>query len=372
MDHRQVTDFFAVVAPGLETVCAGELVALGMTGVQVEAGGVAFCGRLVDLYRANLWLRSASRILIRFAAFRCRDFPRLYQAAIKLPWGRFIRPETAIELRVSCRESRLMHSDRVRQALSPAIDRALGRPAPPAEGEFQLVLVRIVDDVVQISIDSSGELLHRRGYRQQVTEAPLRETLAAGILLHLGWDGTQPLYDPMCGSGTFLVEAALLAKRRAPGLSRSFAFMQWPGWRSGLWEKLCSDARLGEQACRVVIAGSDRDAAAVRAARANARLAGVDQDLQIVATPLEALPPQSGGGLLVCNPPYGLRLSPGQIADFYRRLGKDMVRVFPRRRKALLCPDPALVAKTGLPWRRVASLDNGGLSVGLFLYGAED
>ncbi|MDT8441543.1 MAG: class I SAM-dependent RNA methyltransferase [Desulfuromonadales bacterium] len=372
MDHRQDAEFFAVVTPGLETVCAGELTALAMAGVRVEAGGVAFRGRLADLYRANLWLRSASRILVRFADFRCRDFPRLYQHAGKLPWGRFLRAETAIDLRVSCRQSRLMHSDRVRQALLPAIDQARGRPAPATESGTQLILVRIADDVVQISIDSSGELLHRRGYRQQVTVAPLRETLAAGILLQLGWDGAQPLYDPMCGSGTFLIEAALLAKRRAPGLARSFAFMQWPGWRPGLWDKLCSDARRGESACPVTIAGSDRDGSAVRAALANLRTAGLDQNLRVACASLEALQPQAGCGLLVCNPPYGLRLAPVSLAAFYQSLGRELVRAFPRWRKALLCPDPDLVTMTGLPWQHLANLDNGGLRVGLFVCDGEE
>ena len=208
MDHRRTENFYIIVSPGLEETCAAELSAIGIPPRQIDKGGIACTGRLRELYLANLWLRTASRVLVRFAACRSRDFPDLYRKARQLPWGRFIHAETPVAFRVACHGSRLNHSTRVAETLESALNRALGRSTNPTGKDPQLVMVRIVEDVVTISIDTSGELLHRRGYRKTVTAAPLRETLAAGILMLLDWQGHEALVDPMCGSGTFVIEAA--------------------------------------------------------------------------------------------------------------------------------------------------------------------
>jgi len=367
VDHKHPENLFAIVSPGLEAVCARELAALGLPGLEPATGGVAFSGRLADLYRASLHLRVASRLLVRFARFRCRAFPDLYRAAVRLPWGRFVRPDTPLRFRVTCRNSRLLHTGRVAETLQAAADHALGRAALPVGGGGQLVLVRVVDDSVELSIDSSGELLHRRGYRTSVTAAPLRETLAAGVLQLLDWDGAMPLADPLCGTGTFLLEAALLAVCRAPGLQREFAFMHWPGYRPGLWNQLSQEARQAERPCPAVISGSDADAVALAAARANLGQAGLQEVVALRQQPLSAQPVHSGSGLVVCNPPYGKRLVvAGPLADYFAGLGQELQRAFPGWRKALLCPDPRLARATGLPLREIAQLDNGGLQVGLY------
>jgi putative N6-adenine-specific DNA methylase len=367
VDHKHPENFFAIVAPGLEAVCAGELAALGLAGLEPTAGGVAFSGRLADLYRANLHLRVASRIIVRFARVRCRAFPDLYRAAVRLPWGRFVHPDTPLRFRVTCRNSRLLHTGRVAETLLAAADHALGRATLPVAAGGQLVLVRIVDDQVELSIDSSGELLHRRGYRTSVAAAPLRETLAAGVLQWLAWDGAVPLADPLCGTGTFLLEAALLATRRAPGLQREFAFRHWPGYRPGLWHQLCEEARRAERPCPAVISGGDADAAALAAAGANLAQAGLQDVVALQQQPLAAQPVHAGRGLVVCNPPYGKRLVvAGPLPDYFAGLGRELQRAFPGWRKALLCPDPLLARATGLPLREIAQLDNGGLQVGLY------
>ena len=367
MDHKQPHDFFAIVAPGLEPACAAELAALGFAGAAVEPGGIGFAGRLGDLYRANLHLRTASRVVVRFASFRCRDFPGLYRGAARLPWGKFLRAGTPVHCRVTCHGSRLMHTGRVAETLAEAIGRALGRPLPPAGPGGQLVLARIVDDRVELSIDSSGELLHRRGYRTSVAAAPLRETLAAGILGLLGWDGSAPLADPLCGTGTFLLEGALLAANRAPGLERSFAFMGWPGYRAGLWEALCGEARRHAQPVPVAISGGDADAGALAAARGNLERAGLAEAVALAHLPLSAQAVHPGTGLVVCNPPYGKRLVTDEpLEGYFADLGRHLGRAYPQWRKALLCPEPRLARATGLPLRRVAELDNGGLRVGLY------
>lgn len=367
MNQRRTENFYAVVSPGLEEMCAAELSALGLTSDETGSGGIAFAGRLRDLYLVNLCLRTASRVLVRFATFQSRDFPDLFRKAQKLPWGRFIRPETTVAFRVTCHQSRLNHTNRIAETLEAAVNQALGRAANPAGGTPQLIMARIVDDQVIISIDSSGELLHRRGYRQAVTTAPLRETLAAGILMLLGWDGSQPLADPLCGSASFLLEGALLARRQPPGLSRSFAFMNWPGYREGLWRLLGDEARRATRPADVVISGADENPAAVAAARENCLRSGVAEQIVIEHRPLAAQPVHPGQGLVVCNPPYGKRLPLGDDAGaYYAELGRQLRRAYPDWRVAMLCPDPALVKATGLPFRQIARLDNGGLQVGLF------
>lgn len=367
MDHQQTADFFAIAAPGLERPCAAELAALGLAEVAAGPGGAAWRGRLADLYRASLHARIASRLLVRLAAFRCRDFPELYRRAARLPWGAFLRPGAPLRLRVTCRTSRLMHSERVEATLREAVGQALGAPAPDAADDGQLVLVRIVDDLVELSVDSSGELLHRRGQRTSVAAAPLRETLAAGVLALLGWHGERPLADPLCGTGTFLLEGALLASGRAPGLERDFAFMNWPGWRPGLWAELCRQARAAEHPCPVEISGSDAAPTSLEAARANLERGGAAELVTLRHLPLAELPEQPGGGLVVCNPPYGKRLAAGtNLESWYARFGRDLRRAYPGWQLAFLCPEPALAKASGLPLRELARLDNGGLRVGLY------
>ncbi|TLM60328.1 MAG: hypothetical protein FDZ69_14015 [Deltaproteobacteria bacterium] len=303
---------------------------------------------------------------MRVARFRCRDFPGLYRAAARLPWGRFVRPGTPLHCRATCRNSRLIHSGRVAETVLAAVGHALGGAAPVAD-DGQLLLARVVDDVVELSVDSSGELLHRRGYRTHVAAAPLRETLAAGVLHLLGWDGGEALADPLCGTGTFLLEGALLAGRRAPGLQRPFAFMRWPGYRAGLWEQLCGEARRDERPLPAVISGGDADAAALAAARANLAQAGLAEAVALQHRPLAGQPVHAGSGLVVCNPPYGKRLTPDEpLESYFAALGRELARAYPGWRKALLAPEPRLARATALPLRAVAELDNGGLRVGLY------
>lgn len=368
MDHRRTETIYLVVSPGLETACAEELSERGHTPTFIGKGGVAFTGRLQDLYQVNLWSRTASRVLIRLATLRSRAFPDLYKKAVRLPWGRFIKPETAIVLRASSHQSRLGQTDRIAETLEAAINRSLGRSTNPSGNAPQLVLARIVNDEVTLSIDSSGERLHRRGYRQTATRAPLRETLAAGILRLLGWDGRAPLVDPMCGSGTFVIEAALLAAQRAPGLQRTFAFMAWPGYRPGLWTRLCDEASRQQKTSLPRIQGIDASPRAIAAARQNSLRSGCAENIQLFQQRLEDVPPEEpGAGWVVCNPPYGRRLPLGsRPEDFYQNLGDQLKRIYPGWRLALVCPDARLARTTSLPLTPVATLDNGGLTVQLF------
>jgi putative N6-adenine-specific DNA methylase len=365
---KQAEQLFAVVAPGLEGVCAEELAALGCAGIRILPGGVEFTGGLREIYLANLWLRTASRILVRLEALRCRDFPTFFRKAVRLPWGRFVKPSTRLQVRASSRGSRLNHTGRIAATLQEAVEHALGRAAPPENGPEQLLLARFEDDCCYLSVDSSGELLHRRGYREDVGPAPLRETLAAGILLLLGWSGATPLVDPMCGSGTFPIEAALLASRCAPGAGRKFSFMNWPRYRPGLWQALLAEAVRGQTPSGPAILGGDCDGQVLAAAGRNAARAGMAERVAFRQQDLDSLVAVEGPGLVLCNPPYGARLGRAEdLRPLYGRLGQLYRDTFAGWQGALLCSDPTLAAATGLPLRQLAQLNNGGIRVALLV-----
>lgn len=257
---RSATDplpSLAITAPGLAPLAARELADLGITPTQVSAEGVGFRAPLAGLYAANLWLRSATRVVVRGAAFSAETFYELERRAGRVAWLRFLSASTPVRLRVTCRKSRLYHSDAVAERIAAAVVRSGGVMAAESgadpgdtrevdDDREQLVLVRLVRDQCQISFDSSGALLHRRGYRQETGKAPIRETLAAALLMVSEWNRHSPLLDPLCGSGTIAIEAALMARHRAPGLNRRFAFMNWPDFDSAAWGELIAAARSSE------------------------------------------------------------------------------------------------------------------------------
>jgi putative N6-adenine-specific DNA methylase len=366
---------FAVVAPGLEPFTARELVRLGHPegGVAVDpaGGGVAFSGDRAALYRANLRLRTASRVLLRVGSFRAAAFSELRKKAARLPWEELIARGRPVAVRAACRKSKLYHSDAVAERVTGAIADRLGaaveraRPSDDeADAPAQLVLARIVDDVCTLSVDASGALLHRRGYRLATAKAPLRETLAAGLLAASGWDGASPLVDPFCGSGTILVEGALAALGRAPGGNRRFAFMDWPSFDAPLFARLRAEADAPGAAPLPPIAGSDRDAGAVRMAAENAARAGVADGIRFERRAVSSLEPPPGKGAVVTNPPYGRRVGEGrELRDLYARFGDVLRERCAGWKIALLCPDARLIAATRLGLDTSLSFSNGGLRV---------
>ncbi|PLY00282.1 MAG: class I SAM-dependent RNA methyltransferase [Desulfuromonas sp.] len=361
-------EIFAVTAPGLEEVCAAEIRNLLGCAVSITRGGVSFSGGLEELYLANLWLRTASRVLVRIGKVRATDFPQLHRKVKHLPWGRFIKTDTPVIVNAVSRRSRLIHTDRIADTVSAAIGKSLGRATPPPAGDAQTVLVRFEDDNCLLSVDSSGELLHRRGYRTEVSQAPLRETLAAGILHLLKWDGQRPLADPMCGSGTFLIEGALLAGNIPPGLRRTFAFQRWPRYRDGLWQNLVDKAGRDRKEIHIPLVGCDRDGDVIKMARNNAARVKQQGIIGFKHAALEEFMPSAKAGLVVCNPPYGVRLGDEKgLLDLYARMGQTFREHFAGWQGALFCPSDHLVAATGLDFRVAAQLANGGIEAKLFV-----
>ena len=369
---------FAVTAPGLESLCAAELSELGVRG-RVEEGGVTFSGDFIAIARANLWLRTASRVLVRVAEFRATAFHELERRANRIEWSRYVTSGSHVAFRVTCKKSKLYHSDAVAQRFGEAVLRAVpsvetGRVKSQDEEDDatggidrQLFVVRFAHDVCTVSADSSGALLHLRGYRQQLAKAPLRETLAAAVLLGAGWTGDAPLVDPMCGSGTIPIEAARIARRIAPGRDRTFAFLRWPDADTDAWSTLLADALSHELThAPVSIAGFDRDEGAIAAARANAERAGVLDDVQFVVQPISALAAAPPPGLIASNPPYGVRVGEkDRLRNLYAQIGNIARRQRGGWTLALLSADRALERQTALEFEERFATRNGGIPVRL-------
>ncbi len=384
-------ELFAATAPGLESIAAGELRTMGLRGRQ-EIGGVAFGADLNGLYRSNLWLRTASRVVVRLGRFHASTFYELERRARKLAWNEFLPESGSVRLRVTCRKSRLYHSDAVAERVLSVISRSVSRSihvsdevfddekgdandaadAEHADEKAQLFIVRIVDDQVEISADSSGELLHRRGYRQEIAKAPLRETLAAAMVLASGWRRGEPLLDPMCGSGTIPIEAALIARGVAPGLQRRFQFMSWPTFDKGRWNVILENARDSMTRSTERIRGRDRDAGAIQAAARNAERAGVADTIQFreeaISGSLASLEDVvDGDGWILTNPPYGIRIGDGgDLRNLYAALASGL-KAKPGWRVGILTPDEALLRQARLPLLPRFRTRNGGIAVSFFV-----
>ena len=368
---------FAIAAPGLEPLLEDELKELGIKGKAVP-GGVEWNGSESSVAIANLWSRIASRVVVRIGEFSARTFFELERHAKKVEWQKYLGPDTAVQFRVTAKKSKLYHTGAITQRLQEAIARQLKRDvviAGSAEDEdadvsAQIFIVRVERDQFTISADTSGALLHRRGYRQAVAKAPLRETLAAAMLRGAAWNAKTPVVDPMCGSGTIAIEAAMIARKIPPGLERKFAFLEWPGADLARWNSLVAHARgqiLGRSPA--AIAASDRDAGAIEAARSNAERAGVANDIQLAVQAISAATPiGTGPGLLITNPPYGERVGDTKaIRNLYAQLGNVARASFGGWDLAMLSANKALDGQTQIDFAERFKTSNGGIPVRLVI-----
>ncbi len=362
--------FFAVTLPGFENLVRQELEGLCPT-LELEAptkGGVTFNGRLTDLYLASLHLQTAGRILMRLTAFKATGFSQLEKQIRAMVWSLYLPAGVIPQFNITAHHSRLYHTQAVAERIQKNIAAywtELGIPSAPSKD--QTLFVRLLDDTVTISLDSSGENLYRRGLKTHAAQAPLRETLAAMILRTAGYDPALPLVDPMCGAGTFSLEAALMAKSVAPGLHRRFAFMQWPAFQPRQWQYLKKTAsREIKQLKHPIIWASDLDAGACARLATCVSQNNLDDAIRVSQNDFFSLCSadfSAQPGLIVLNPPFGLRLTAETTKEnFYRRIAVKLHQDFKGWQAALLVPDKRLAGTLDLPFKTYR-LEHGGLKL---------
>lgn len=361
----------AVCTPGLEAICRAEVEALGIRVANVGPGLIEFKATARQLYASVVWLRTASRVLVRMATFRATDFEHLVARAEEIEWEQWLGSGVAAEFRVTAHKSKLIHT----VAIAERLERLVNAPVERADQPRQAFVVRADRDLFTISADASGEALHHRTWRTDHVAAPLRSTMAAALLLAAGWDGTEPLLDPFCGSGTIAIEGALLARRLppdpgrlgGPGARPGYALAHWPGFESGTWASVAGSAKSGAlDRAPASIESSDRETVAVEAAAANAERAGVAADIAITERVVSHLTGDTGAGLVATNPPYGKRLATGDLVPLYRRFGTVLRERRPDWRLTLITPDRRLARAADRRLVVTHRFGHGGLPVEVF------
>ena len=340
MNSNNTFHMLAKTFKGLEPVLARELTELGANDVQIERRAVSFCGDKALLYRANLCLRTASRVLVPIANFRAADADAVYEEVKKINWSQYMTADTTFAIDATVYSETFRNSRFVTYRVKDAVadywnERANKRPSVRVTDPDLLINIHIAAQHVTVSLDSSGESLHKRGYRVANTEAPINEALAAGMLLISGWQGQSDFYDPMCGSGTLLIEAALIARNIAPGVFRSsFAFEKWADFDAELWSDIYNDDSQ-ERDFTHKIYGSDASFYAIQQAAKNIKSAGVQKDIELRQIRLEEiktderLMTNDQRPLVMMNPPYGERLASNKDMErLYAAIGTALKHQF--------------------------------------------
>ncbi len=376
---NQKLRFFATCARGLEAALANELRRLGVEGIETGRGGASFAGDLAACYKANLWLRTAVRVLRIVLEAPAESTDQLYEAVQSVDWSLYMTPDHTLAVDCNVRDSAITHSQfaarRVKDAICDQFKARCGRrPSVDPETPMVGLNLHVFQDVATLSLDASGESLHKRGYRPIQTKAPLNEALAAGLILLSGWDPATPFLDPMCGSGTLPIEAAWIALNRSPGLTRKcFGFQGWLDFDVALWTAIRDEAR--SRVAKLLpapILGSDIRSDAIEFSRTNAKAAGVGHLLRFERRDIgEFHPPAGPPGTLICNPPYGERIGDEKdLIDLYRTLG----RIFRERcagwRAFVFTGNGALARQVRLPVVERTHLFNGRIACQLLRYDA--
>ena len=334
---NQEFSMLAKTFKGLEQVLAKELIELGANNVQIERRAVSFTGDLRMLYTANFCLRTASRVLVPIATFKAKKTDDIYEQVKALNWAEYMTPKTTFQIDATVYSDLFRHSQFITYRVKDAIvdywmEHGGVRPSVQLTNPDIYLNIHIAGDSVTLSLDSSGESLHKRGYRVANTQAPINEALAAGMLLLAGWRGQGDFYDPMCGSGTLLIEAALIARNIAPGIYRKgFAFEQWANFDADLFEDIYSDDSR-ERDFQHKIYGSDAGFYAVQVATKNIESANLQRDIevkQIRVQELRLAERDTEGALVMINPPYGERLAQDKdVLRLYQDMGTTLKHQF--------------------------------------------
>lgn len=352
---------FAVTPVGLENIVAKELESLAPVVTQLTPGGVLFETSLPTLLHLNRTSRLATRFLVRVGTFRVRALGELKRKVSSLNWGLFLSPDRAVSVTATCHKSRIYHSGAAEQRVSEALQEVFGVGLGSDDSEeVQKVYVRIVHDECTLSVDSTGDRLHMRGYRRDAGPAPIRETLAAAVLSLSDWNSSQTLVDPMCGSGTFVIEAASVAVVRDAGSMRDYVLTRWPAWAKEPVELSSTLPTVsGVQPPRCF--GFDADASMITKAQKNALNALVSDHCRFSVSDIADLQPPDSTGLVVCNPPYGWRLGTAQdAARNYAALGRMLNQRFRGWRYAILAPNSSVIQTARLHRSKLTQLHNGG------------
>lgn len=366
---------------GLEEVLAQELIELGANDVQLERRAVSFRGDKALLYRANLCLRTASRILVPIVEATLTPKKKniapedlLYEAVKRVEWSRYMSVENTFAIDATVYSDTFRNSRFVTYRVKDAIadywkEHADKRPSVAVEAPDILINVHIAKEHLTLSLDSSGESLHKRGYRVANTEAPINEALAAGMLLMAGWKGQSDFYDPMCGSGTLLIEAALIARNIAPGVFRqAFAFEKWPDFDAELWSDIYNDDSQEHEFTHKIY-GSDASFYAIQQAAKNIKSAGVQKDVELKQIRMEEIKISNlqssisnPSPLVMLNPPYGERLkSNKEMEDLYSAIGSTLKHQFAGATAWIISSNDAAMKCIGLKPSRKVRLLNGEL-----------
>jgi putative N6-adenine-specific DNA methylase len=368
--------YFATVARGLEAIAVQELETLGGRNVQPAFAGVSFEGDLALLYRVNLWSRVIFRVLVPLLKVKAENAQQLYHSVKKIDWFDYLQLDQSFAVYCTGSNAHLNHTHFTALQIKNAIvdqqrDRTGKRSSIDINQPDIVINAHIQQNNCQLSLDSSGFSLHRRGYRPAMGLAPLKETLAAALLAIAAWTPSQPFLDPLCGSGTLPIEAGLQSLKIAPGKFHSqFCFQQWPDYDSELWQSLLIQAEQGELSqLPSPIWGSDQEAAVIKQAQSNAQACYLDQHIQFQTKSLADLEAPASSGIIICNPPYGKRLGEtSELESFYQQLGDILKQRFKGWTAYILTGNRELAKRIGLRAARRFPLFNGSLPCTLLKY----
>lgn len=368
-------DFDATCAFGLEAVLGRELKALGLEDVRSDNGHVFFRGDFLAMARANLWARTADRIWLRLGRFQATTFEEVFQGVKALPWAELLPEDAEFPVEGLSHGSQLSSVPALQSVTKKAIVEAMaakyGGQTFAETGPRFPIRVALAKDQASISLDTSGVGLHKRGYRLLTTEAPIRETLAAGMMLLSYWEAGRLLVDPFCGSGTILMEAAMIGLKRAPGWQREFAAESWPSVGPEVWREAREEAeQLFDRTTKLRISGSDSDDQAIRLANQNLERAGLDtRGITFRTRDLSGLATQTEYGVLVTNPPYGERLSDRQqVEGLYRDFGRIVAPWLKTWSAYIITNHPEFVRCFGAQPDKRRKLYNGMIECTLYQY----
>ena len=357
-------EIFIACVPGLEHELLSEIKKNNFKHTKLVLGGVSLFGDWRDVWRANFYLRGATKVLVRFASFRVTHLAQLDKLSHKLNWENLLQYKKSFRVETVCRKSKIYHSEAATQRISKAISDTIDAKEDPSSRI--LIKTRILSDICTISLDSSGEGLHKRGYKNATGKAPIRETLAALFLQKMKFDGSQVVYDPMCGSGTIVIEAAQIALGLPAGRNRTFAFMELPSFQKDEYEKL---TKIKHKKVNLKFYGSDRDKVAIQNSIKNSKKANVETICQFETSSISgAIPPTQEPGIVLVNPPYGKRVGNRKnLFALYRSLGQTLSERFVDWQVGIITSDPGLAKATGLKFLDISSIvDNGGIKVQLY------